>query len=523
MNRCAGSARPHRRRADRRRAVLGRVGRGHRRARRAGDHPGGPRHRDRSSRSWSRSCSGVLLGAQRAGPRTRPLPGRPAARHAGARVSGCICSAGSPRLARAPRSPREEAVIAAAGPAVSAVLAGVFWLAAAGGRPGHRRLAAAAAAGAVEPGGRGVQPACPRCRWTAAGCCGPASGGPRATVAPGPPPRSSAGYVIAVVLVGWAVLLVDRCRDRRSAAGRDRGGDGVVRRGRRRRRTDRARPGTRWPADVSIQSLARPVAQLPTETPVALALDAAADRAVILTEADGVARGMLDVAGRPGAGRSGTRRAPASLVARPWRPETIVLADDDPAEVVERTRTVNAAAFLLVDDAGQPAGVLRREDILAVLHPASLPTGGTGVIGRLVDRPYSERDSPGRDLRESRLRPGRSGAVDRLQGPQVHRRAGGGGDLPHASRRAGARRSDRPTGGQPGHLGGRHVLPGAASAADRLRAVDAARRRGDLPEGRGADRALGRHLPGRNGSRGRRRFGGVDLLAAAGGRVRRAG
>ena len=66
---------------------------------------------------------------------------------------------------------------------------------------------------------------------------------------------------------------------------------------------------------------------------------------------------------------------------------------------------------------------------------------------------------------------------------------------------------------------GRHPLPGAASAADRLRAVDAARRRGDLPEGRRPDRALGRHLPGRNGSRGRRRVGGVDLLAAAGGRI----
>ena len=36
---------------------------------------------------------------------------------------------------------------------------------------------------------------------------------------------------------------------------------------------------------------------------------------------------------------------------------------------------------------------------------------------------------------------------------------------------------------------GRHPVPGAASAAGRLRAVDAARRRGDLPEGRGADRA----------------------------------
>ena len=39
------------------------------------------------------------------------------------------------------------------------------------------------------------------------------------------------------------------------------------------------RPCDGWPADVSIASLARPVAQLPTETPVALALQAAGDRA----------------------------------------------------------------------------------------------------------------------------------------------------------------------------------------------------------------------------------------------------
>jgi Mg/Co/Ni transporter MgtE len=45
-----------------------------------------------------------------------------------------------------------------------------------------------------------------------------------------------------------------------------------------------------------------------------------------------------------------------------------VLPDDDPTEIAERTRVVDAADFLLVDESGQPAGVLRREDIVAVLN-----------------------------------------------------------------------------------------------------------------------------------------------------------
>ena len=67
------------------------------------------------------------------------------------------------------------------------------------------------------------------------------------------------------------------------------------------------------------------------------------------------------------------------------------------------------------------------------------------------------------------------------------------------------------------------AVPGAAAAAGRLRAVDAARRRGGLPEGRGPDRGHGRRLPRRPGARGRRRLGRADLLAAARGRRRRPG
>ncbi|HEY4992704.1 MAG TPA: hypothetical protein VII33_11545, partial [Nakamurella sp.] len=119
-------------------------------------------------------------------------------------------------------------------------------------------------------------------------------------------------------------------------------------------------------------SLARPVAQLPTETPVGIALAAAVDRAVILTEADGVARGVLDVPAARVLARQDPR-APSSLVAQPLTAETIVLADDDPAEAADRARSVDAAFLLLIDDAGRPAGVLRRADIAAVRSRETAP------------------------------------------------------------------------------------------------------------------------------------------------------
>ena len=69
----------------------------------------------------------------------------------------------------------------------------------------------------------------------------------------------------------------------------------------------------------------------------------------------------------------------------------------------------------------------------------------------------------------------------------------------------------------------RHAVPRAAAAAQRLRAVDAARRGGDLPEGRRADHHDGRRLPGRDRAGGRRRVGLADLRAAARGRADRPG
>lgn len=271
---------------------------------------------------------------------------------------------GVSELARVPRSPREEAIIAAAGPAVSALLAGVFWLAVTATYPGTVGwlLVMLLAWSNLVVALFNLLPALPLDggRVLRAGVWR-ASGNRRAGTAA----AVIGGFVIAALLVGWAAVLLN-----------DAGSAGLLPAGIAvamalfvavgAAAEWRQHGNSHWPADVSLASLARPVAQLPTETPVGLALGAAADRSVILTEADGVTRGLLDV---PAARALAERdpRAPASLVARPLSPEAIVLADDDPAEVAERTRTVDAADFLLVDAAGQPAGVLRREDIVAVL------------------------------------------------------------------------------------------------------------------------------------------------------------
>ncbi len=315
-----------------------------------------------------------------------------AARLLGMRVVGVrlYLLGGVSEMARAPRSPREEAVIASAGPAVSAVLAGVFWLAlqAVGRGTVSWLLVLLLALSNVVVALFNLLPALPLDggRVLRAGVW-LASGNRRA----GTTAAVIGGFVTAVALVGWAVLMVIDA----GSAGLLPAGIAVamglfVAVGAGAERNGRAK--NVWPADVTIRSLARPVAQLPTETPVVQALKAAAVKAVILTEADGVARGLLDVP----AARELARRnpqAPASLVARAWLPETIVLADDDPAQIAERTRTVNAAAFLLVDGAGQPAGVLRREDIIAVLNRRR--PHWWERTSRTASRPAQARKGPG--------------------------------------------------------------------------------------------------------------------------------
>jgi hypothetical protein len=120
----------------------------------------------------------------------------------------------------------------------------------------------------------------------------------------------------------------------------------------------------RWPEGLRLADLVRPVLQLPAESPVADALAAAAGRGVVLVRADGVAAGLLDetAAERLAAG---SPHSPAELAAEPIRAETVLLASEPGEDIAERVRETPAWQFLVVDDEGRPAGVLRRDDLRA--------------------------------------------------------------------------------------------------------------------------------------------------------------
>jgi CBS domain-containing protein len=272
-------------------------------------------------------------------------------------------------LAGEPRSPREEAIIASAGPAVSAVLAGVCWLlltATTHGTLGWLLVLLLALSNLVVAvfnllpalpldGGRVLRAGV----WRV-------SGNRRA----GTGAAVIGGFVIAVLLAGWAVLLVIDA----GPAGLLPAGIAVamalfVAVGAATERTQR-RPA-QWPTGISLRSVARPATTLPTEAPVAAALELAAQD-VLVTEADGAVRGLLDVpAARALAGRD--PQAPVSLVAGRFAADAIVFADDDPTQVALRVRAGAFSAMLLVDDDGRPVGVLHRADVLAALdgrhHP----------------------------------------------------------------------------------------------------------------------------------------------------------
>jgi Zn-dependent protease len=121
-----------------------------------------------------------------------------------------------------------------------------------------------------------------------------------------------------------------------------------------------------WPEGLTLADLTRPVLQLPAESPVANALGAAAGRGVVLVRADGVAAGLLDpFAAEQLAVRS--PMAPAEQAAEPIRPESVLLDTEPGEDIVERVQESPAWQFLVVDQEGRPAGVLRREDLRAGL------------------------------------------------------------------------------------------------------------------------------------------------------------
>jgi Zn-dependent protease len=122
----------------------------------------------------------------------------------------------------------------------------------------------------------------------------------------------------------------------------------------------------RWPDGMTLAEVVRPVLQLPAESPVADALFAAAGRGVVLVRPDGVAAGLLDdIAARQLAGHA--PGAPAEDAAQPIRPDTVLFESESGEDIIERVRETAAWQFLVVDDDGRPAGVLRRDDLNAAL------------------------------------------------------------------------------------------------------------------------------------------------------------
>ncbi|MEU4806851.1 site-2 protease family protein [Actinosynnema sp. NPDC023587] len=271
---------------------------------------------------------------------------------------------GVSEVVRAPTRPGHEGLIAAAGPAVSIALAGVFALGAmAIPRPdavwlliAQTAFANAAVAvfnllpGLPLDGGRILRAGV----WAATGR---RATGTKAAVA--------GGGVVAAALVAWAVWgLLAGTEDRWVRFGVCLVTAWFVLAGARGEMTAERR--RTWPEGLTLGELVRPVLQLPAESPVSGALTASAGRGVVLVRADGVAAGLLD---RDLAQRLAaiSPHAPAEQAAVPIRPETVLLENESGDEVVDRVQSTAAWEYLVVDLEGRPAGVLRREDLKAAL------------------------------------------------------------------------------------------------------------------------------------------------------------
>lgn len=277
---------------------------------------------------------------------------------------------GLSEIVRTPRRPGHEGVVAAAGPLVSVLLAGAFGVVLlvipAEGPVWFLVLQCAFANTAVAvfnllpglplDGGRMLRAGV----WAASGR---RSTGTRAAVV--------GGWIVAGGLVLWGLWgMATDSPDRWLRLGvclltawfvvEGAGGELEA----ERRRT--------WPAGLHLSDLVSPILQLPAESPVSSALTAAAGRGVVLVRADGVAAGLLD---RFAAERLAERSpmAPAEYAAEPIRPESVLLDSEPGEDIVERVLETAAWQFLVVDEEGRPAGVLRREDLRAALdsYPAS--------------------------------------------------------------------------------------------------------------------------------------------------------
>lgn len=272
---------------------------------------------------------------------------------------------GLSEIAKTPRRPAHEGVVAVAGPAVSVLLAlfcGLILLVLPDGGAIWLLVAQCAFANAVVAGFN-LLPGLPLDggRMLRAGVwalSGKRSVGTKAAVV--------GGWLVAGLLLVWALWgLVEESPDRWLRLGicmltawfvvEGAGGELAA---------DQRRA---WPPGLRLADLVSPILQLPAESPVSSALTAAAGRGVVLVRADGVAAGLLD---RVAAERLAERSpmAPAEYAAEPIRPESVLLDSEPGEDIVERVLETAAWQFLVVDEEGRPAGVLRREDLRAALE-----------------------------------------------------------------------------------------------------------------------------------------------------------
>jgi Zn-dependent protease len=127
-----------------------------------------------------------------------------------------------------------------------------------------------------------------------------------------------------------------------------------------------------WPDGMTLAEVTRPILQLPAESPVGDALFAAAGRGVVLVREDGLAVGLLDEL----AAQELIRHSPgayAEEAAQPIRPDTVLFDSETGEDIIDRVRETAAWQFLVVNDEGKPAGVLRREDLNAALAARRMP------------------------------------------------------------------------------------------------------------------------------------------------------
>ncbi|MBB5858036.1 M50 family metallopeptidase [Amycolatopsis umgeniensis] len=277
---------------------------------------------------------------------------------------------GLSEVARTPRQPRQEGLVAAAGPAVSLLLGvfcGLLMFAVPRESAAWLLIAECAVAnfavglfnllpGLPLDGGRLVRAGV----WAATGR---RDKGTRAAVV--------GGGIVAAGLIVWALWgLAAGSGDRWLRLGVCVVTAWFVILGARSELAAEARRG--WPEGVRLSELVRPVLQLPAESPVSDALAASAGRGVVLVRADGVAAGLLDE--QAAAHLAGTSpHAPAEMAAEPIRADTVLLSSESGEEIAERVRETAAWQFLVVDEEGRPAGVLRREDLRAAMTRSRPP------------------------------------------------------------------------------------------------------------------------------------------------------